>query len=103
MVVLSRPATELTSNPRSEDIALLVEVSDTSLRFDLEVKARLYAPAEIAEYWVIDVTSQRLIIHREPIEGAYQSVEAFGREVSVPRLEKPEASLAAATLFPAQT
>lgn len=101
VAILKRAGTEMNHIPRPEDIALLVEVSDTSLRFDLEVKARLYARADIAEYWVIDVVSQRLIIHREPRDGAYQSVEVFGTEASVSPLGKPEAPLAVATLFPA--
>ena len=51
--------------PGPRDIRLLVEVADSSLRFDLSTKARLYARAEIVEYWVADVHNLRLHIRWE--------------------------------------
>lgn len=44
-----------TAHPTAADTALVIEVADTSLTFDLETKARLYAGAGIPHYWVIDV------------------------------------------------
>jgi len=41
-----------------ESVALLVEVSDTTLSIDLGRKARIYAAAGIAEYWVIDAEAR---------------------------------------------
>jgi hypothetical protein len=38
-----------------EDVLLLVEVADTSLRYDRAVKGPLYAAAGVAEYWIVDV------------------------------------------------
>jgi hypothetical protein len=49
-----------------EEIALIVEVSDSSLRFDLTVKATLNARAGIGDYWVLDIPGWRLIVHRDP-------------------------------------
>ncbi|MCZ2343546.1 MAG: Uma2 family endonuclease [Bacteroidales bacterium] len=46
--------------------ALIVEVSDTSLRYDTSEKMSLYAAAGIADYWVVDVVGRRLLVHREP-------------------------------------
>ena len=45
-----------------EDILLIIEVAEESLRFDLEVKARLYARAGVAELWVVDLP--QLLLHR---------------------------------------
>lgn len=45
---------------------LIVEISDTTLRFDLHRKGPLYARTGILEYWVVDITSRRLIVHRQP-------------------------------------
>ncbi len=59
----------MSANPQPGDIRLLVEISDTSLKYDLSVKAALYARAGIFEYWVVDVNGRRLIAHRDP-EGA---------------------------------
>lgn len=43
-----------------EAVALVVEVSDSSIAFDLEDKANLYAKHGVAEYWVLDVGANKL-------------------------------------------
>lgn len=60
------------AHPRPEDILLIVEVADTSLRYDQEVKCPLYARCGIPEVWVIDVASDRLNVYREPDAGEYR-------------------------------
>jgi Uma2 family endonuclease len=57
------------------DVLLVVEVADSSLRFDRDTKMRLYATHGIAEAWLVDVRGQRLIRHRAPQEGAYTLVD----------------------------
>jgi Uma2 family endonuclease len=64
-------------------VRLLVEVSDSTLGFDLTRKAGLYARAEIVEYWVFDIAARRLIVHRDPIAGRYQSVLEYGEQEAV--------------------
>ena len=85
--------------PRPEDINLVVEVSDSTLAFDLTTKARLYAGGGILEYWVLDSDSRRLIVHRDPKEGAYSSVVAYDYLESVTPLSAPGVSIAVASLF----
>src|SRR5215472_6579923 len=53
-----RPAGYQVPQLQPGDMALVVEVSDTTLRFDLRVKARLYARAGVADYWVLDVNGR---------------------------------------------
>ena len=55
-------------------VQLLVEVSDTTLSTDLAAKANLYARAGIAEYWIVDVTGRRLLIHTVPTTTGYDRV-----------------------------
>ena len=64
LIVLNREFETFDSNPQPQDIALLVEIADSTLNFDLTIKAALYARAGIAEYWVLDVVAKRLIVHR---------------------------------------
>jgi Uma2 family endonuclease len=52
-------------------VALIVEVSDTTLDYDLGRKARLYARAGIPEYWVVDVEGNRVLLHTNPAEQGY--------------------------------
>jgi Uma2 family endonuclease len=82
--VVTTPAAALTSKqPGPGDIVWLVEVSDSTLRFDLTVKARLYARAGIPEYWVVDLIHRNLIVHREPSGDQYLSVNAYGADEPV--------------------
>ena len=67
----------MTGRPQPADLLLVVEVSDSSLDFDLVTKARLYARAAIQDYWVMDVANSRIIVHRDPMGGAYRSVVAY--------------------------
>lgn len=60
-----------TRHPRGDETALVVEVADTTLRHDLTAKRDLYARAGVPEYWVLDITGRRLIIHRAPADGEY--------------------------------
>ena len=59
-------------HPGPEDVSLLVEVSDTTLHTDREIKCRLYANAGIPEYWIVDIPNRRLYIHRDPAGGDYK-------------------------------
>ena len=59
------------STPRPEDVLVLVEVADTTVRTDLGRKARIYAAAGVQEYWVIDLNSRSIYVHRQPSGGAY--------------------------------
>ncbi len=77
---------------------LIVEVSDSTLNFDLTVKAALYARPAMIEYWVIDILGNRLIVHREPSEGVYASIIAYGLEDELTPLAAPDARFCLARL-----
>jgi Uma2 family endonuclease len=77
-------------HPRGHELLLLVEVSDSSSRFDLGRKAQIYAAAGVPEYWVVDV--KRGIVDRrcDPAEGAYRLRQSFSPGESVPLDGCPE-------------
>jgi Uma2 family endonuclease len=54
------------AHPTPEHVLLLIEISDSTLRYDLDVKARLYAMHGVPEYWVVDLPTKRVWRHREP-------------------------------------
>ncbi|MFN7921536.1 MAG: Uma2 family endonuclease [Bryobacteraceae bacterium] len=92
--VTSQPAQRFSSrHPGPDDILLLVEVADTTLAFDTTTKAGLYARAGIADYWVLDVSKRRIIVHRSPQSGAYKSLTVYDANEPVSPLAAPEASL----------
>ena len=65
------------------DVLLLIEVSDSTLRYDRNDKLPLYAEAGIAEVWIIDVNKRQLEVYRQPDEDRYRFVETLTREDSV--------------------
>jgi len=71
---------------RGGDILLAIEVSDTTLRKDLGMKARLYAEHGVAHYWVIDVPGSVLHRHSDPAGKAYRDVvkSPFDQAVAMP-------------------
>jgi Uma2 family endonuclease len=54
-----------------ETVALVLEVSDTTLDNDLGRKSDLYATAGVPEYWVIDLTENRALLHEHPSADGY--------------------------------
>lgn len=72
-----------------DKVALVVEVSDTTLDYDLGRKAKLYAAANIPEYWVADLIGARLHRHSVPGSEGYAQIDefAFGETVVSGTLE----------------
>lgn len=60
------------AHPRPEDVFLLIEVADSSLSFDRNVKTPLYAQAGIPEYWIVNLNDRQIEVFRSPAEGEYQ-------------------------------
>ena len=101
LVVLKCDFPELKQNPTpATEIALVVEVSDTTLYFDLNAKARLYARAGISDYWVLDIGGQRMVVHRDPQNGRYTSVVAYSIDESVAPLAAPDSAFRVKDAFP---
>jgi len=99
-VVLKRDISQFPSdNPRPDDLHLVVEVSDSSLGWDLSTKAGLYARAGIVEYWVLDVAARRLIVHRDPSEGIYKTILVCGQNDPIAPLAAPQAEFRPAEAF----
>ena len=62
------------SHPGAEDVLLIVEVSDTTLAYDRDVKLSLYARHGIPEVWLLDVNAGEMTVYREPAEGQYRLI-----------------------------
>ena len=59
--------------PMAEDALLVVEVSDTTFRYDHEVKLKRYARAGIPEVWIEDLERDTLLVFRDPSGDRYQT------------------------------
>ena len=70
------------SHARPDEILLLIEVSETTLAFDLERKAPYYARVGVTECWVADLAGEQIVVMRNPAGSGYETVrEAFRDEV----------------------
>jgi Uma2 family endonuclease len=58
-------------HPRGDELLVLVEVADTTVRHDAIKKRDIYARAGVPEYWVLAIGQRRLIVHRHVARGSY--------------------------------
>ena len=61
-----------TAGPDAGDVLLVVEVSDTSLAYDLETKVPFYAQHLIPEVWDWDLPNHQVHVFRNPADGSYR-------------------------------
>lgn len=73
---------------------LVIEISQSTLSFDREVKSGIYSQAGIPEYWIIDLDSGRVEVRREPKEGVgYAEIRLYTAGEVVAPMARPEALL----------
>ena len=80
-VMVLRPSEDEYESVRAtyEDALVVVEISDSSIAYDRNVKSLRYAEASIPEYWLVDLTRDKVAVHQNPLTGAYREVRMFGR------------------------
>lgn len=83
----------LSGRPRPEDILLIIEVADTSLLHDRDVKLPLYAAAGIPETWIADLRARRVTSYRDPSPDGYRQVTAHTRRAVLSPLAFPDLQL----------
>jgi Uma2 family endonuclease len=87
-------------HPGPDDVHWLIEVSNSTLSFDLEAKAHLYARDSIAEYWVVDVPNRQIWVHRHPEAGTYSEKRSLNTG-SITPLAFPDLAIQVTRLLPA--
>jgi len=86
--------------PTSAEVFLIIEVSETSLKYDLGGKAELYAQENIADYWVVNVIDRVVEVFREPENGSYQATRTTKIGESISPLAFPDLKLDVADIWP---
>ncbi|HLV80009.1 MAG TPA: Uma2 family endonuclease [Chthonomonadaceae bacterium] len=81
-------------------LILVGEVSDSTLAYDLSGKALLYARAGIPEYWVVDITGRRLLVHRQPARDGYADIQVYAEGEEAAVISHPEAKVRVSDLLP---
>jgi Uma2 family endonuclease len=81
------------SLPGPEDVLLVIEVSDTTLDYDRNVKLPLYGRAGIAESWIVDLPNGAIERHNDRSEEGYRRMERAGQGRSLTSEALPNLTL----------
>ena len=87
-------------HPTPSDICLIVEVADSTIKQDCEVKDKLYAQAGIIDYWVLDLPHRQLHIFRNPTAMGYTSHLILTQDQQISPLAFPDIVLSLESLLP---
>ena len=90
-----------TGHPGPQDALLAIEVSDSALDFDRNVKLPLYARAGIAEVWIVNRRDRRVETYAEPAGDAYRSIRHYHAGESVAPAQFTDIALPVAQIVPA--
>jgi Uma2 family endonuclease len=85
--------------PSGTDVLLIVEVADTTLRYDRDIKIPLYARHGVAEVWLVDLQGESVIVHRQPAPEGYRGVSTATSDAVISPLELPSVRLDLAELW----
>ena len=88
-----------TAHPQPDDVLLLVEVANSSLETDSGAKRELYARAGIRQFWIVDLITDCVLVHRKPSGDAYESVTRVAPSGVLDVEELPGVTVSAASLF----
>ncbi|MEH2039267.1 Uma2 family endonuclease [Nostoc sp.] len=81
-------------HPNASEVFLLIEIADSSLKYDREVKAIAYAKSGIIEYWILDVNGRKLYMYRLPSPDGYHSESILAEDVTISPLAFPDCAIA---------
>ncbi len=86
-------------NPSSEDVLLLIEVANSSLRQDRKVKVPMFARAGIPEAWIVNLPKSIVEIYSGLNAGRYENVRRAGRGESLPLPGSPNSTISVDDIF----
>jgi Uma2 family endonuclease len=95
-IVLLKPRRDFYSSkhPGPADVFLVMEISDSSLKYDRDVKLPVYAAARVPEVWIADLPNDTLLVYRDPSGKGYKTFLSFGRGDELSCLKFPDVKLA---------
>ena len=100
-----RPDDYLTGHPQPADILLLVEIADTTLKYDQQVKLPLYAEFEISDYWIFNLTARCLEAYTQPYQDLQGNFGYANKHIFLPNAvvnlpSFPDLSIDLSKVFP---
>lgn len=89
-IAILQPDTPENRHPEPQDVLLVIEVADSSIRLDRRRKLQMYARAGIFEYWIVDLNADRIEVYRDPVRSRYRSVMLLRRGDTVSPIFAPD-------------
>lgn len=86
-------------HPVAEDIFLLIEIADSTIRKDRKIKASIYARDNILEYWILDISKRQVYIFRNPSTNGYESETIIDATASLSPVAFPDIEVFFSELF----
>lgn len=99
-VVPDDPKGDFYTSVHPTSAVLVVEIADSSLRYDREVKARAYSLGGVPEYWIVNLLSSQLEVYRDPSGNRYTNASVLTASDTISPLFAPEVSISVARLLP---
>lgn len=104
-IVRNKPDDYLSAHPTPNDVLLVIEISDSTLNYDREVKLSLYAEAGISDYWIFNLFDNQLEAHSEPFQNGQGNFGYQNRRIVLPNQaivlpSFPDLSLDLSRVFP---
>lgn len=88
-----------TKRPTPDDILLLIEVSDSTLKYDQDVKLPLYAQSKLNEVWLVNLIDHCLEVYRNPKGQKYQQINILDKQNTISCLAFPEININISDFF----
>lgn len=87
------------ATPVAADTLLVIEVADSTLRYDRDVKLRFYAESGVPEVWILDARRRQLLVYRDPAQSRYRSAQTMAEGDGVECAALPQLRVAIGELF----
>jgi len=101
-IVLAAPPDDryLENHPTPKDIFLVLEIAESSLAYDREVKCPLFAQNDIIQFCLLNLHNRELEDYREPEPGGYRTKQTYGENESFNLVAFPKVSVKVKDLLP---
>jgi Uma2 family endonuclease len=87
-------------HPQPTEIHLIIEVADSTLKYDCQVKDKHYAKANIPDYWVVDLKKRQVHVFRNPTPTGYASQLILAESQIVSPLDFPDVVIPISSILP---
>ena len=81
-------------HPVAADVFLVIEIADSSVEYDRDTKAQLYAEDGIPEYWLLNLVEDHVLVYRDPSPAGYGMVRVLRRGDTISPLAFPDVAIA---------